>query len=72
MGVRTIFSKVAFSLLLEEFTHLSLIIVVWNVQHFILNFDGKRLILSAKFLLSMSKMTAIAFLALRVLDEVLA
>ena len=41
MGVRAILSEVALALGLIELAHLSLIIVVGNIEHFVLNLDRK-------------------------------
>ena len=48
MGIRAVLAKVALLLLLKVLAHLRLVIVVRDIQHLVLNFDGKLLELKKK------------------------
>ena len=49
MGVGAILSEVALALGLIELAHLSLIVVVGDIEHFVLNFDRKWLYVKLTF-----------------------
>ena len=43
MGIRAVFTEMTLLFLLEVLAHLSLVVVVWNIQHLVLNFNWQLL-----------------------------
>jgi len=72
MGIRTVLAEVTLLVLLEILANLRLVVVVGNVQHFVLHFYWQLLVFSPQFLLAVSKMAAITLDTVLVLGEVFA
>lgn len=72
MSIRTVLTKVTLFLLLEVLAHLCLVVIVRDIQHFILNLNWKLLIFSTELDFPVRKVAAIALNTVFVLSEMLA
>ena len=58
MGVRAVLSEVADTSLYVELAHLSLVVVVRDLEHLVLDFEGQLVVAPSELVLPMSKVTA--------------